>query len=246
MRELIVSLLLMFLCRSGSAPVIQNFWIIWNVGQGQWITQVTNNECRHYDFGGEINYFKNIQKQFIQLCSQKYNLLYLSHPDLDHYAYLSLITNRAKSVCWMVRPENFNLSYMARLPPCTSVNKIPRGLKENQTIIVDCNYKDKNSCSTVFKRKSFLIPGDSPKSQEKFWLPLLENKTQISVLILGHHCSRTSTKTTLLSQLPNLKMAVASARRKKYGHPHLQTVETLKQRNIPLLKTESWGNLHFL
>jgi beta-lactamase superfamily II metal-dependent hydrolase len=41
-------------------------------------------------------------------------------------------------------------------------------------------------------------------------------------------------------------MAVVSARFTKYGHPHREVIERLKAAHVPLLRTESWGNLHFL
>lgn len=229
--------------QSAQAPNAENYWVIWNVGQGQWITQVTHRYCRHFDFGGEIQYFKNIQKKFLDRCQKKENILYLSHADLDHYSFLTMIANRSKSVCWMARPEH-NLQSQQKIPMCKNLQS-PTG-EDNQTIINDCNFKDKNSCSTVFKRDRFLLPGDSPKSQEKKWSRLLENRQQIKVLVLGHHGSRTSTKADLIERLTHLKMAVASARKKKYGHPHFQTEQTLRRRSIPLLKTESWGNLVFL
>ena len=225
------------------SPVYENYWVIWNVGQGQWITQVTNDYCRHFDFGGEIQYFKNIQAPFLDRCQKKANLLYLSHPDLDHYAFITLIATRVKSVCWMAQPENFQPGL--KISQCPLISSPETGLK-NQTLLMACHSRDKNSCSTVFKREKFLMPGDSPKSQEKHWIPRLENSSQVKVLILGHHGSRTSTKAELLNKLPHLNMAIASARKKKYGHPHWQTVDVLSRFHIPLIRTESWGNLIFL
>lgn len=225
------------------APLNENYWVVWNVGQGQWITQVTNRYCRHFDFGGEIQYFKNLQRPFLDRCQKKENLLYLSHADLDHFSYLQLMAQRTKSICWMVRPENFSQNQQ-KISMCGDLSSLQH--ESNQTILTECLHMEKNACSTVFKRDRFLLPGDSPKSQEKHWMHVLENTAQVKILVLGHHGSRTSTKADLVHRLTNLKMAVASARKKKYGHPHIQTQQTLQRFSIPLLRTESWGNLVFL
>lgn len=65
----------------------------------------------------------------------------------------------------------------------------------------------------------------------------------VRVLALGHHGSRTSTSKDLLKELPNLKLAIASARKRRYGHPHRETVEALGKFKVPILSTEDWGNI---
>jgi competence protein ComEC len=95
--------------------------------------------------------------------------------------------------------------------------------------------------STTFQ---VIFPGDSSKAQEKYWREQAPAYTK--GLILGHHGSSTSTSKELLKQMPSLKWAVASARFRRYGHPHWKVAELLKKHRIPLLKTEDWGHLHFL
>lgn len=224
------------------APITMNSWVIWNVGQGQWVTHLRNDDCQHFDFGGEIQYFKYIQRRMINLCGKKTNRLYLSHGDLDHYSFIQLISQRVKSICWMIKPSDFKPLNLD-IPQCP--DSIGDVAIKNQTIINDCNPRDKNSCSTIFKREQFLFAGDSPKSKERLWIPLLEHKNEIKIIVLGHHGSRTSTSQRLIESLPELKMAVASARSAKYGHPHQETRALLVKNKIPLLKTESWGHVIF-
>ncbi|WP_413584632.1 ComEC/Rec2 family competence protein [Bdellovibrio sp. HCB274] len=103
---------------------------------------------------------------------------------------------------------------------------------------------DTNAASQVVAFKRFLFPGDSPIKAESLWqgLPWVTNAR---VLVLGHHGSRTSTSEELLDHLPVLKMAIASARWERYKHPHAEVIYRLKKRQIPLLKTEDWGNIWF-
>jgi competence protein ComEC len=99
-----------------------------------------------------------------------------------------------------------------------------------------------NDLSEVFTvAKQILIPGDSPASQEIKWDIALPSTLRI--LILGHHGSRTSTSDHLLSRLPNVRLAIASARIRKYGHPHAETIARTRHHGVALIKTESWGNI---
>jgi competence protein ComEC len=225
------------------APGYFDLWVFWNIGQGQWVSHATNDYCEHFDFGGELQFFKNVQRHFINLCANKSNRLYLSHGDLDHYGFLNLISSRVSSICWMVKPTDIKL-LTSNIPACSKITG-RSDLNKNQTIINDCSSRNRNSCSTIFKRGRFLFSGDSPKLKERQWVSNLEHKTDIQVLLLGHHGSRTSTSSQLIANLPQLKIAIASARFGKYGHPHRETQSILKKNRIPLITTEAWGNIIF-
>ena len=89
------------------------------------------------------------------------------------------------------------------------------------------------------------MPGDSPIQLEKLWATDFKSITLTRILILGHHGSRTSTGKDLLAHLPQLQFSIASARYAKYKHPHQETLNRLSEYNIPILKTEDWGNIWF-
>jgi beta-lactamase superfamily II metal-dependent hydrolase len=106
---------------------------------------------------------------------------------------------------------------------------------------------DANLLSHVFVAKSpfggILVSGDSPQRAEKIWA--VDLPRGIDKYILGHHGSRTSTSDYLLRQLPQLNFAISSARKKRYGHPHIEVIRKLHEQNVPLLQTEKWGSFSF-
>lgn len=226
------------------APSQENFWVIWNVGQGQWVTYVTTDSCQHFDFGGERFQQRNLLPLFKKFCQNKLNRLHLSHADTDHYSFYPLILKNTRKVCWSYKPlENLKMiqdksGYCP--PPVNNDLKPTANLK-----VLHLNYKDKNrnATSTVIESQRILIPGDSTQNEEKKWLHNLNPQNNIRILILGHHGSKTSTSKELLKQLPHLKMAIASQRTKKYGHPHKDVRKKLHDFKIPLLLTESWGTI---
>lgn len=224
---------------------------IWNVGQGQWVTLVNSDVgiCIHSDFGGEKSPILNIQI----LCRDKENHVLLSHPDLDHRNYWKQLSTLPK-VC--IIKESFPpleaskkrshvmlLKSMKLLPTC------PNNINDNQKILepeklLATNIRSTNSLSRILNFESLLTCGDSTKKEERFWIKKIKNPDNIKYLVLGHHGSKTSTSDQLLDSLTNIKMAIASARFRKYRHPHYEVVARLRNRKIPLLKTEVWGNIH--
>lgn len=215
-----------------------SFIVFWNVGQGQWITAVTPDQCRHYDFGGELVFWNKNKNLFLKLCKEKENVLYLSHADLDHYALYSVLTQSVARICWSeIDHTNIPLKRVSRkIPVC--MNEV---FKDSQRLFTPQKFSNKNDSSKIYQHKNVLIPGDSSQKQEKSWVKVIEAK-EFKYLVLGHHGSRTSTSDLLLSKLKYLKMAIAQSRKSKFDHPHKETIDRLKKYYVPFIRTEDWGN----
>lgn len=229
------------------APVSVNQWVIWNIGQGQWVTHVLTDECIHYDVGGELGSFNSIKKSVTQVCGLKKNFILLSHWDFDHYLNLSSLAKTVLDLCWLDQPilSKMNKSVKQILSlNIRTCNQLPGSVLIHRW--APSQAKSSNDFSSVHLDSGFLMSGDSPIQKEKQWAAELAPIKSTRVLILGHHGSRTSTGSDLLRNLPNLKMAIASARFKKYGHPHKETLRRLQQNKTPVLRTEDWGSIWFL
>lgn len=223
-----------------NTPLSETHFIIWNVGQGQWVTAVEFDRCLHFDFGGEYFQLKEIKTAFLKNCKNKRNELYLSHPDYDHYAFMSFIIKNSLYTCW----AGASIPHLKRTD-VTTINFCKRSLnKKLQPEIIYQNKltKNKNESSNVYLYKGFLFPGDSTAKQEMIWLKQLNMKT-IKYLNVGHHGSKTSSSLELLQHLPNLRFAFVQARKKKYGHPHKEVSDRFKQSEITLFRTEFWGHI---
>ena len=225
---------------------IQNFWIIWNIGQGQWVTHVTSEHCLHYDVGGEIGTFNSIKANLIKTCSDKKNHIFLSHWDLDHFVHIPQLAKTFQNVCWQSRPplNNKNNAYIRQVTSLKIPYCMDQFLKLHQW--QPQTGTSTNDLSWVQFENGFLLPGDSTKKAEKNWANNFKIILETKVLVLGHHGSRTSTSAILLNKLPHLQMAIASARKAKYGHPHQEVLQRLQKKKTPVLKTEDWGSIWLL
>lgn len=221
--------------RFRSTPTL---FVIWNVGQGLWTTWVQGDTCLHFDMGGE----HSVLSQVRSLCGHRANRVYLSHWDWDHVNFVGKARAVLPLMCVALPPEGTStprkqklLQGLAKCPPFSAE---PALLNPSVT---SAKLRS-NELSHVLQMKDAVFPGDSVRSQEKFWARSL-SLTQARWLVLGHHGSRTSTSEELLVHMPRLKGAIASARQSRYGHPHPEIVRRLKRYHIPLLRTEDWGNL---
>jgi competence protein ComEC len=188
------------------------FFVVWNVGQGQWTSFITPGYCVHIDVGGEV-YPQAVETW----CKAKTNYIEISHWDFDHYRFLKHLERKF--------PISDN-------PP-----------PKLETLFTTTKFKDKNSNSKIQVLGNILLTGDTTVRAETLWSHFIQRP--IRILLVPHHGSKTSSSPYLLKHLKGLKMAVVSARRAKYNHPHPLIRARYKQNKIPLLLTENWGHIMF-
>ncbi|MBC7370225.1 MAG: hydrolase [Bdellovibrionaceae bacterium] len=235
---------LIFFIVSLSPTLISNygpqkeFFVVWNVGQGQWATFVKTDRCVHFDIGGEHFPARKLKKT----CGEKDNVILLSHWDWDHISFAGRARRLLPRSCMGQAPVGQSTPRKMKLieayRPCAQFPVEARNIYRAEE-----NSQGSNEKSNVFIADAqILVPGDSPSTQEKVW-DQQELISTTRILLLGHHGSRGSTSNDLLDKTINLKIAVASARFRKYGHPHIEVTERLQQHHVPLLRTEDWGNI---
>lgn len=241
---------LIFFCSNISDTNPLRAFIIWNVGQGLATTLTDSRICFHFDFGGEKIPIKRISRY----CRHIENLVHLSHSDQDHISGLSQLPKMSKQFCMTNHPPTENKrkqQLFNRFPICPEHNPSFEYFQTLWSPDLDFHKKlNSNDTSRVIKillpNLSIIHPGDSSRKIEKIWAAKLKDRSA-KVLILGHHGSQTSTSEYLLSSVYRLRMAIASARKNKYGHPHIKVKNRLKKtKNLDVISTEDWGNIIFL
>lgn len=112
--------------------------------------------------------------------------------------------------------------------------------------VQDKYYADTNSYSAVVKmeygKSSFLFMGDADKKNET---DMIDAGYDLSadILKLGHHGSSTSTSEAFLEAVSPDAVVISAGYRNKHGHPHKKVLQLLKQKNIPLYRTDEQGNI---
>lgn len=93
--------------------------------------------------------------------------------------------------------------------------------------------------------KSFIFTGDSPQSVEQYLVKENRIKLHSSVVKLGHHGSRTSSSRVFLSAVDPDYAVISAGKDNKYGHPHKEVVDLLKELNILTINTSNDGSIVF-
>jgi competence protein ComEC len=210
----------------------RNLIVFWNVGQGSWTTLITSDTCVHVDTGGRW-------RPLVKSCQMRKNYLWFTHYDWDHISLARKIFMTAPDTCLIqaVPPQikAFKKKFLSIIPQC---QRAPRGVK----VIYQSNFLENNDSSAFILAKRILITGDATQKMEKKWLQKIPSPN-VHALLAGHHGSRTSLSPQLLKNLPHLRMVVVSAEKKKYGHPHKETIEKLRRARVPMIKTEDFGSV---
>ena len=95
----------------------------------------------------------------------------------------------------------------------------------------------------VYGNTEFLFTGDSPKKIEKYLTAQYGEKLQSDVLKLGHHGSRTSTSEIFLSAVSPQYAIISAGENNRYGHPHKEVTDMLKDFEISSLATYERGTI---
>lgn len=96
----------------------------------------------------------------------------------------------------------------------------------------------------VFGDTSFVLTGDAEKEAETqmlgYGLPL-----SADVFKCGHHGSSTSNSESFLRAVSPKYVVISCGKNNDYGHPHRETLETLKKMNLSASRTDMEGSIVF-
>ncbi|MFE4425860.1 DNA internalization-related competence protein ComEC/Rec2 [Peribacillus butanolivorans] len=106
--------------------------------------------------------------------------------------------------------------------------------------------ENKNDSSIVLYTElgglSWVFTGDMGEEGEK---ELMDTYPQLraDILKVGHHGSKTSSSKPFLEQLQPKAALISVGKENRYGHPHEQVIEALKEYNIYLFRTDEDGSI---
>ncbi len=105
----------------------------------------------------------------------------------------------------------------------------------------NADYDDLNDYSLVLKLEyenvSFLFTGDAEKQVENELLSKYYNLSS-DVLKCGHHGSSTSSCDAFIDAVNPAAAVISCGKDNEYGHPHRETLSTLKDRGIEIYRTD--------
>lgn len=227
-----------------------------DVGQGDSTLILCAGEALLIDAGD------NGKGTAIQLYLQKQDVEALTyvigtHPDSDHIGGLDVILTKfdcgtvilpqTASDTVAYRDLTGALAYRNyQITPPLAGDSYRLGDAEFTIVAPNGEYPDDNNSSVgillVHGNNSFLFTGDAETEAEA---DMLRNGIDIKadVLHTGHHGSTSSSSRDFIHRVAPAYAVISCGRDNPYGHPHEQTLDTLREYGVQVFRTDEQGNI---
>ncbi len=234
-----------------------------DVGQGDAIfIEAPNGNQVLIDGGPNKKVLRELGK-VMPFYDRSIDMVIASHPDKDHIGGLTNVLKKFKIGVLVETGIVSGTDVYDVLKNISAEKEVQKIIaKRGERIILDENVYidilfpdrdtaqwDANTASVVarlvYGDTSFLLTGDSPKRIEEYITSLDGKNLSANVLKLGHHGSRTSTSEFFLGAVDPQYVVISAGADNRYGHPHKEVTDTLKEFEIPSLSTYESGTIIF-
>ena len=189
------------------------------------------------------------------------DMLVVTNPDVDHFAgFLDVL--RAYKVSAVVEPGTVGASAeyktfseeIAREEAATFLARRGQRIELGGGAFFEVFFPDRDVSGLnpnegsivgklVYGNTSFLLTGDTTEAVEEYLAHLDGKQLNVDVLKVGHHGSKTSTGEAILGFASPAMAVISAGKDNRYGHPHQEVLERLKQFEIETLGTYERGTI---
>lgn len=225
-----------------------------DVGQGDCTLLVSAGHAMLIDCG-DSNQGTKIQNYLIKQGIKKLDYLILTHPDADHIGGAPVIITKFDiEQVYMSDYEKQTKTYEKVIDALeykrlgwetpTVGDSMVFGDTKITFLAPSKQYDDPNNASIAFivsnGENSFLFSGDAETEAEA---DILNTGYEIKadVYHVGHHGSRTSSSENFLETMNPSYAVISCGEDNDYGHPHSETLNHLRERDIKVFRTDEQG-----
>lgn len=229
-----------------------------DIGQGDAILLQASGEVMLIDAGDNATE-KNLVQQLKDKGISKIDYLIGTHPHADHIGGLDKVIDQFEiGKIYMPKKSHTTKTYESVLTSIKNKGyKITAGkagvtftfgenIKVEMLSPTKEEYQDLNDYSIVMKvtnnEDSFIFTGDAEKEVEHE-LVASGVDLEADVLKLGHHGSSTSSSVEFVEAVNPEYAIILSGVDNKYGHPHKETIDTLKSKGITYYNSQTSGDI---
>lgn len=228
-----------------------------NVGQGDSILIESDNQYMLID-AGEKNKSDIVIDYLEDTGVKKLDYIIATHPHSDHIGGLSDVIDYFQ-IGKIIMPDVIHTSKtFENLIDTISENKLKitkpivgneYALGEASFIVIAPNnssYNNLNDYSVgiklIYNENSFIFTGDAETNSE---YEMLENGINLDADVLkhGHHGSSTSSSDKFLDAVTPDITIISAGRDNQYGHPHIEILKAIEERDITLYRTDKQGTI---
>ncbi|MGL6070212.1 DNA internalization-related competence protein ComEC/Rec2, partial [Craterilacuibacter sp.] len=219
-----------------------------DVGQGLSLLLQTRHHALLFDTGaGEAG--RILLPQLQGLGVQRLDVLLLSHHDADHMgAAPSLLAVLPVSRILSGQVSKMQGDGIAAAPCVAGQSWVWDGVRFDMLAPGPQEATaDDNAASCVLRvatqQQALLVTGDLPQQQEQRLVERYGTALRSSVLVLGHHGSRTSSSALFLDAVSPYWALSSNGYRNRYRHPHPEVLARVASHGARVLRTDQAGAL---
>ncbi len=238
-----------------------------NIGQGDAIYIKAPNGVEMVVDGGPDQKLLSELGTMMPFFDKSIDMIVVTNPDKDHYAGFIDALDRYK-IKTLVEPgtDSSTPTYYAFKEKIKEKGVketiVRKGTKiildENKNIYLEILFPDRDvsGMSTndgslvsklVYGNTCIMLQGDSPSEIEKYLLSVEKPENlKCQILKAGHHGSRTSTSKEYVKSVNPEFVLISDGQNNRYGHPHKEVLETLKNIGVKVLRTDLDGRITFV
>lgn len=231
-----------------------------NVGQGDALFIESPTGAQIMFDGGPARKVLGPLARVMSPFDKSIDVIVITNPDADHIGgFLDILKNY--KVSYVFEPGTLTDSKIYQnLKTEIKKQNIPdilakRGMRLDigGGAIIDILFPDRDVSSwatndgSVVARLSYgntsiMLTGDSTMKTEKIILEEnSEARLKSTILKVGHHGSRTSSSDSFVKAVAPVYALISNGKDNKYGHPHKETLDTLAQFVVKVLRTDLLG-----
>ncbi|GIW67243.1 MAG: hypothetical protein KatS3mg096_111 [Candidatus Parcubacteria bacterium] len=222
-----------------------------DVGQGKAVLIKNKNNIYLYDTGKYPSLILREIDKFLPFYSKKIDILFLSHPDKDHYFAAFEILKRYKvRIIGVSTKQSQDKNYEKLLALVEKLNIPILVFRQGSQIYdnhfsflvlhPDKDYKKENNESLVLKifgKHSYLLTGDIEREAIENLINCCAKFLKADYFLVPHHGSKYSIDERFYSLVKPL-VAVIQVGQNLYGHPHQETLNVLKNFSSVIWRTD--------
>lgn len=237
--------------------------VFFNIGQGDSLFIETPNKRQVLVDGGPDNMVLEKLGSVLSFYDRYIDIIVLTHPDEDHLTGLVEVLNRFDvGLVFIGGADKDNATYQEWQRIIEEKNIKVKIAQMGQKIILDKDIDikilwpdqnrkeyfadDTNNSSVVlqldYKDAEFLLTGDIDKKIENVLVNSNQN-LKSEILKVAHHGSKNSSSQNFINKV-SPKMTIISVGENRYGHPHPDVLERLK--NTLIYRTDLFGDVKIL
>lgn len=239
-----------------------------NVGQGDGIYIKAPNKTELVIDGGPDQTLLSELGRVRPFFDRSIDMIIVTNPDKDHYAGFIDMLDQIDTATLLEPGTNSSTPTYYAFKQKIKAKQIKelivkRGdvimLDEKNNIFLEVLFPDRDASDMpsnegslvmklVYGQTCVMLQGDSVSDIEEYLLSIesLKDNMKCQILKAGHHGSRTSTSNDYVQAVSPEFAIISSGKGNRYGHPHREVLETLRNNNVSVLRTDQEGRITFL